>query len=69
MTAEKFCLKWNDYDASVTGGLQELRDQQLFLDLTLACGQEQLVAHKGQHGNIQSRKGLVRAFLVCVGYC
>jgi len=46
MTAEKFCLKWNDYDASVTGGLQELRDQQLFLDLTLACGEELLVAHK-----------------------
>ena len=58
MTAEKFCLKWNDYDASVTDGLQELRDQQLFLDLTLACGEELLVAHKGQHANIESIEGL-----------
>ena len=46
MRSEKFCLKWNDFEANISGGLRELRDDKDFFDVTLACEDDQISAHK-----------------------
>merc|ERR1712037_784618 len=43
---EKFCLRWNDFEANISGALQELRDDKDFFDVTVACEDEQIQAHK-----------------------
>ena len=43
---EKFCLRWNDFEANISGALQELRDDKDFFDVTVACEDEQIEAHK-----------------------
>ena len=45
-TAEKFCLRWNDFEHNISGAFKELREDEDFFDVTLACGDEQLQAHK-----------------------
>ena len=45
-SSEKFCLKWNDFEANISGGLRELRDDKDFFDVTLACDDDQISAHK-----------------------
>ena len=44
--SEKFCLRWNDFEANVSTAFQELRDDKDFFDVTLACEDEQIQAHK-----------------------
>ena len=45
--SEKFCLRWNDFEANISGALQELRDDKDFFDVTLACeDNDQIQAHK-----------------------
>jgi len=46
MSSEKFCLKWNDFESNISGSFKELRDDQEFFDVTLACHDEQIKAHK-----------------------
>ena len=46
MTAEKLCLKWNDFEANISRGILELKDDKDFCDVTLACEDHQLQAHK-----------------------
>jgi len=43
---EKFCLKWNDFEKNISYSLRELRDDKDFFDVTIACGNNQLQAHK-----------------------
>ena len=43
---EKFCLRWNDFEANISTALQELRDDKDFFDVTVACEDDQLQAHK-----------------------
>ena len=43
---EKFCLRWNDFENSISGAFRELRDQQDFFDVTIACEDNQIEAHK-----------------------
>jgi len=43
---EKFCLKWNDFENNISSAFQELRDDDDFCDVTLACDGNQLKAHK-----------------------
>ena len=43
---EKFCLKWNDFGLNVSGAFRELREAKDFFDVTLACEDNQLEAHK-----------------------
>jgi hypothetical protein len=45
-SAEKFCLRWNDFESNVSTAFRELRDQKDFFDVTLACEDEQIHAHK-----------------------
>ena len=46
MSSEKFCLKWNDFESNISWSFKELRDDQEFFDVTLACDDEQIKAHK-----------------------
>jgi len=45
-SSEKFCLKWNDFESNVSFAFRELRDDRDFFDVTLACEEEQISAHK-----------------------
>jgi len=46
MSSEKFCLRWNDFESNISVAFRELRDDKDFFDVTLACDDEQLSAHK-----------------------
>jgi len=43
---EKFCLRWNDFESNISHAFQELREDKDFFDVTLACDDDQLQAHK-----------------------
>jgi hypothetical protein len=36
-TSEKFCLKWNDFEANIRDSFRGLREEQNYFDVTLAC--------------------------------
>ena len=46
MTNEKLCLRWTDFESNISGALRELREDQGFYDVTLACDEDQIQAHK-----------------------
>ena len=46
MSSEKFCLKWNDFETNISKGFQDLRNDKDFFDVTLACEDDQISAHK-----------------------
>jgi len=46
MGSEKFCLRWNDFESNISSAFRELRDDKDFFDITLACDDEQIQAHK-----------------------
>jgi len=43
---EKFCLRWNEFENNISTAFRELRDDKDFFDVTLACDDNQLQAHK-----------------------
>jgi len=45
-TPEKFCLRWTDFENNISGAFQELRNDEDFFDVTLACEDDQIQAHK-----------------------
>jgi BTB/POZ domain len=46
-SAEKFCLRWNDFESNISSAFKELREDKDFFDVTLACeDSDQLQAHK-----------------------
>ena len=42
MGSEKFCLRWNDFESNVSSSFSEMRKEKDFLDVTLACEEEQV---------------------------
>jgi len=46
MGSEKFCLRWNDFESNISSAFRELREDKDFFDVTLACDDEQIQAHK-----------------------
>ena len=46
MGSEKFCLRWNDFESNISLAFRELRDEKDFFDVTIACEDEQVNAHK-----------------------
>jgi len=46
MSSEKFCLRWNDFESNISVAFRELREDKDFFDVTLACDDEQISAHK-----------------------
>merc|ERR1712106_506343 len=45
-SAEKFCLRWNDFESNINVAFRELREDKDFFDVTLACDDNQIQAHK-----------------------
>ena len=43
---DKFSLKWNDFQDVLKSSVGELRDDADFTDVTLACEDQSLKAHK-----------------------
>ena len=43
---EKFCLRRNEFEANISTAFKELRDDADFFDVTLACDDNQIKAHK-----------------------
>jgi len=44
---DKFCLRWNDFETNISSAFKELKNDQDFFDITLACaGEKQVQAHK-----------------------
>jgi len=39
-------LRWNDFESNISGAFRELREDKDFFDVTLACDDEQMQAHK-----------------------
>ena len=46
MSSEKFCLRWNDFERNISSAFRDIRDEKEFFDITIACDDEQLQAHK-----------------------
>ena len=46
MSSEKFCLKWNDFERNISLSFRELKEEKDFFDVTLACDDDQVRAHK-----------------------
>ena len=46
MGSEKFSLRWNDFERTISSSLSEIREAEEFLDVTLACGDDQINAHR-----------------------
>lgn len=46
MGPEKFCLSWNDYESNLGVAFRDLREEREFFDVTLACEDVQIEAHK-----------------------
>jgi len=45
-STEKFCLRWNDFESNISEAFRELREEKDFFNVTLACDDDQLQAHK-----------------------
>ena len=44
---DKFCLRWNDFEANISLAFKELQKEEDFFDVTIACeDHEQIKAHK-----------------------
>ena len=43
---DKFCLRWNDFESNISVAFRELREDKDFFDVTLACDDDQIQAHK-----------------------
>ena len=46
MGTEKFCLRWNDFETNISAAFREIKDDKDFFDVTLACDDNQIQAHK-----------------------
>jgi len=46
MGSEKFCLRWNDFETNISVAFKEIREEKDFFDVTLACDDSQIQAHK-----------------------
>jgi hypothetical protein len=46
MESEKFSLRWNDFKSNISEAFKDLREEKDFFDVTLACDDNQIQAHK-----------------------
>jgi len=44
--SEKFCLRWNDFESNISSAFKGIRAREDFFDVTLACDDDQIKAHK-----------------------
>ena len=45
-SGEKFCLRWNDFEANISSAFRDLKEEKDFSDVTLVCADQQVEAHK-----------------------
>ena len=45
-SSPKLSLRWNDFETNIRVAFRELREEKDFCDVTLACDDEQIQAHK-----------------------
>ena len=45
-SSDKFCLRWNDFEVNISNAFHELKEEKDFTDVTLACADNQVEAHK-----------------------
>eukprot|EP00088_Acartia_fossae_P003431 TRINITY_DN11441_c0_g1_i2.p1 TRINITY_DN11441_c0_g1~~TRINITY_DN11441_c0_g1_i2.p1 ORF type:complete len:400 (+),score=105.06 TRINITY_DN11441_c0_g1_i2:149-1348(+) len=47
-STEKFCLKWNDFESNISHSFRQIREEEDFFDLSLACDDDEnhVSAHK-----------------------
>ena len=43
---DKFCLQWNDFEKNISEAFKELREEKDFFDVTIACEENEIQAHK-----------------------
>lgn len=43
---QQYALKWNDFQSSILSSFRHLREEEDFVDVTLACDQRSFTAHK-----------------------
>ena len=43
---EQLCLEWNDFESNISKSFREIRDNGDLFDVTIACEDEQVQAHK-----------------------
>ena len=46
MTENKLSLNWKDFETNMTAALKDLREEKDFFDVTIACEDNQIQAHK-----------------------
>lgn len=46
MAGQHYCLRWNNYQSHVTSVFHQLLQTEAFVDVTLACNEASLKAHK-----------------------
>ena len=46
LNSEKFHLKWNDFESSISSSFRDIKEEKDFMDVTLACEENQIGAHK-----------------------
>ena len=44
--ADKFCLRWNDFESNISSALKDLKDDEDLQNVTLVAGDSQVQAHK-----------------------
>ncbi|KAF7382096.1 hypothetical protein HZH66_013528 [Vespula vulgaris] len=43
---QQYSLRWNDFHSSILSSFRHLRDEEDFVDVTLACDSSSFTAHK-----------------------
>lgn len=46
MDGQQYCLRWNNYQSNMTSVFHQLLQTEAFVDVTLACNDLSLKAHK-----------------------
>ena len=46
MSSDKFCLKWNNFESTVSCAFKDIWEEKELFDVTIACEDEQLQAHR-----------------------
>ncbi|KAG8233643.1 hypothetical protein J437_LFUL013604 [Ladona fulva] len=46
MASQHYCLRWNNYQSNMTSVFHQLLQDEAFVDVTLACNEASLKAHK-----------------------
>lgn len=52
VNGQHYCLRWNNYQSNMTSVFHQLLRNESFVDVTLACNESTLKAHKVNHSTL-----------------